>query len=110
MKKNNEFSHVHNNVVFVANQMSAAPADFVEETYHTLKQIENDLHSNNSSKDSVLKVNIYVPNMDCWQSIEKAYQNFFGAIQPANTIIPTSNEMTSISFEVIAEKNVYYAC
>lgn len=110
MKKTNEFSHVHNNVIFVANQMSAAPADFVEETYHALKQIENDLHSNNSSKDSVLKVNIYVPNMDCWQSIEKTYQNFFGPSQPTNTIIPTNNETASISFEVIAEKNAYYAC
>ncbi len=109
MNKSTDTMHSHNNVIFISQKMSSACPDVAKETYHSLHKIENELNSSRSSKHNILKINVYVPDMTCWQAMQKGYEQFFGSCAPNYTIIPTTKDPQSVAFEVIAEKIDYYA-
>lgn len=86
---------VHNGFVFVSGQISTDAAgkpvlDSIEEqTTRCLEKIKVILTASNSSPDRVLKVNIFVAQMDDWPRVNKAFAEFFGAHRPARIIVPS---------------------
>lgn len=99
---------MHDNVVFITKEIAAPAADAAETAYQTLNKIENELNCQRSSKYNILKINVYVPDLTCWHSMESGYQKFFGSYQPVNQVIPCDTN-NHISFEVIAQKDSYFA-
>ncbi len=110
MRLNQDEPVVHSDVIYISNQMSTFSPNLGEQTYKTLKQMEIKLDRHHSNKYNIIKVNIYVPNLDYWSSMKDCYQNFFGSNQPNNSIIPTYDEQAPISFEMVAKKMTYANC
>ena len=57
----------------------------------TLKNIEAILNSVDIGKDSIAKLTVFVKNLDDFQSVNKAFENFFnGIIYPARSTVEVS--------------------
>ncbi len=86
---------VHNGFVYVSGQISTDAAgtpilDSVEEqTLRCLKKMETILLASNSKLDRVIKVNVFVANMEDWGKVNDVFSKFFGDHKPARLIVPT---------------------
>ena len=57
----------------------------------TLKNIEAILNSVDIGKDSIAKLTVFVKNLDDFQSVNKAFENFFNGIEyPARSTVEVS--------------------
>tara|TARA_B100001113_G_scaffold351802_1_gene351693 strand:- start:877 stop:1257 length:381 start_codon:yes stop_codon:yes gene_type:complete len=57
----------------------------------TLKNIESILDSVDLGKDSIAKLTVFVKNLDDFQSVNKAFENFFNGIDyPARSTVEVS--------------------
>ena len=61
------------------------------QTAQTLKNIEAILSSVDIGKDSIAKLTVFVKNLDDFQSVNKAFENFFnGIVYPAWSTVEVS--------------------
>ncbi|NOT74346.1 MAG: RidA family protein [Cyclobacteriaceae bacterium] len=86
---------VHNGFVFVSGQISTDDKgqpilDSIEEqTKRCLEKIRVILDASNSSLNRILKVSIFISNMDDWGKVNTVYSEFFGDHRPARIIVPS---------------------
>src|SRR3954470_7867671 len=86
---------VHNGFVHVSGQISTDAEgkpvlDSIEEqTLRCLKKIEVILRASDSQLNRVLKVNVFIANMDDWGKVNDVFAKFFGEHRPARLIVPT---------------------
>ena len=87
---------VHNGLVFVSGQLSIDPktgekklGSIEEQTLQTLHNVEAILKAANSDLSRVLKVTVYVADIDLWGAVNEVYKKFFGEHRPARAIVPT---------------------
>ncbi len=86
---------VHNGFVYVSGQISTDTdgrpvLDSIEEqTLRCLKKMEVILRASNSEPNRVIKVNVYIANMDDWARVNEVFAQFFGEHRPARLIVPT---------------------
>ncbi len=59
----------------------------VEETKQILNNIDLILNQAGSGRSDVLKVGIFITDLDQWANVDKVYAEFFGAHTPARSII-----------------------
>jgi 2-iminobutanoate/2-iminopropanoate deaminase len=101
---------VHNGFVFVSGQL---PMDFdgqvklgsiEEQTLLCLQRIEVILKASNSALDQVLKVNIFVANINDWSKVNAVFAKFFGDHKPARLVVPSGmlNRGCSVEIDCIA--------
>jgi reactive intermediate/imine deaminase len=57
-----------------------------EETVQALSNIDEILKNFGSGKDNILKITIYIDDMDNWPKVDKVYGEFFGSHYPARTV------------------------
>ena len=102
---------VHGGLVFVSGQLPIVPGtggmgmvlDSIEDqTLQTLKNVEAILQAAGSSTDKVLKVTIYIPDMDLWGKVNEVYSDFFGDHKPARAVVPTRKLHAGFKIEVEA--------
>ena len=97
---------VHNGFVFVSGQISTddkgqAILDSLEEqTMRCLEKIKVILTEANSSIDQIVKVNIFISNMDDWGRVNAVYAEFFGEHRPARIIVPCGPLHYGCSIEI----------
>jgi enamine deaminase RidA (YjgF/YER057c/UK114 family) len=77
------------NFVFVSGKGGGVKAtgDITEQTKTVLDQIEESLKIAGSSMDKVLKVNVYLTDMNNFEGMNKAYINRFGPEPPVRTTV-----------------------
>ena len=87
---------VHNGLVFVSGQLSIDPAtgerklgSIEQQTEQTLKNVEAILLASNSDLGRVLKMTVYVADINLWSAVNKVYAEFMGEHRPARAIVPT---------------------
>jgi 2-iminobutanoate/2-iminopropanoate deaminase len=87
---------VCNGLVFVSGQLSIDPksgerklGSIEEQTEQVLNNIAAILKAANSDISRLLKVTIYVSDMDFWGSVNTVYAKFMGENRPARAVIPT---------------------
>jgi 2-iminobutanoate/2-iminopropanoate deaminase len=87
---------VYNGLVFVAGQLSIDPATgahktgtIEEQTELALKNVHAILQAAGSDWDRVLKMTVYVADINLWDAINKVYGRILGEHRPARAIIPT---------------------
>jgi len=87
---------VHNGLVFVSGQLSIDPktgekklGSIEEQTLQTLHNVEAILKAANSDLSRVLKVTVYVADIDLWGAVNEVYKKFFGGHRPARAVVPT---------------------
>lgn len=83
-----------NNLVFISGQGPIDPdsGDFVrgsieEESKQAFKNIKTVLESMGLSISNIVKVNLYLSNMDDYEVVNKVYAEFFGPSYPVRTCV-----------------------
>ena len=100
---------VHGYLVFVSGQLPIVPetgekitGSIEEQTLQTLKNVAAILEASGSSTDRVLKVTIYIPDMDLWGKVNEVYSGFFGDHKPARAVVPTRELLAGFKIEIEA--------
>lgn len=107
---------VHGGLVFVSGQLPIDPLtgekriDSIEEqTRQALKNVAAILTAANSSLDNVLKVTVYVSDIDLWGRVNEVYTEFFGEHRPARAVVPTRELHHGFQIEIEAIASVTVA-
>lgn len=89
---------VHQDTVYVCGQLPIEPktgekklGSIEEQTEQVLHNLSMVLEAAGSSREQVLKVTIYLADIDLWERANKVYAQFFGQHRPARTVVPVPN-------------------
>jgi 2-iminobutanoate/2-iminopropanoate deaminase len=87
---------VHNGTLYVSGQLPIDPQtgekclDSVEDqTRQTLKNVAAVLAAAGADLGNVLKVTVYVSDIEIWGQVNEVYAEFFGEHRPARCVVPT---------------------
>ena len=87
---------VHNGLVFVSGQLSIDPVtgerrlgSIEEQTEQVLKNVAAILKAANSDLNQVLKMTVYVADIELWSAVNEVYARVLGEHRPARAVIPT---------------------
>ena len=87
---------VHNGLVFVSGQLSVDPktgdkklGSIEEQTEQALHNVAEILRAANSDLSRVLKMTVYVADIELWSAVNSVYARFMGDNRPARAVIPT---------------------
>jgi len=87
---------VHNRLVFVSGQLAIDPktgerklGSIEEQTEQVLKNVESILKAANSDFSRVLKMTVYVADIELWSAVNEVYARVLGEHRPARAVIPT---------------------
>ena len=87
---------VYNGLVFVAGQLSIDPrtgekklGPIEEQTEQALANVAGILKAAGSDLSRVLKVTVYVSDIEMWGAVNEVYARVFGDHRPARAVIPT---------------------
>ena len=87
---------VYNGLVFVAGQLSIDPTtgekklgSIEEQTEQALNNVLAILQAAGSDWSTVLKMTVYVSDINLWEAVNKVYSRILGEHRPARAVIPT---------------------
>src|SRR4030095_5768050 len=87
---------VYNGLVFVAGQLSIDPktgekklGSIEEQTEQALSNVHEILKAAGSDWSKVLKMTVYVADINDWEAVNKVYIRILGEHKPARAVIPT---------------------
>ena len=87
---------VYNGLVFVAGQLSIDPATgahltgtIEEQTEQALSNVHAILEAAGSDWSRVLKMTVYVADINLWEAVNQVYSRILGEHRPARAVIPT---------------------
>jgi 2-iminobutanoate/2-iminopropanoate deaminase len=75
------------NLVFIAGKGAHFEGDIKSHTDHVLKELEDELKKAGSSMEKVLKVNVYLNNINDYQGMNEVYKGRFGNNPPVRTTV-----------------------
>jgi enamine deaminase RidA (YjgF/YER057c/UK114 family) len=76
-------------MVFVAGKGAHFEGDIKAHTDHVLKELEKELIKAGSSMEKVLKVNVYLADLNDYKQMNEVYKGRFGANPPVRTTVAT---------------------
>jgi 2-iminobutanoate/2-iminopropanoate deaminase len=98
---------VHNGLVFVAGQLAIDPhtgarltGSIEEQTEQCLKNISEILKAAGSDLSRVLKMTVYVSDMDLWSAVNSVYARVMGDHRPARAIVPVKELHYGFKIEI----------
>lgn len=87
---------VYNGLVYVAGQLSIDPqtgekklGSIEEQTEQTLNNVGEILRAAGSDLSRVLKMTVYISDINLWGAVNEVYARIMGAHRPARAVIPT---------------------
>jgi 2-iminobutanoate/2-iminopropanoate deaminase len=105
---------VYNGMVFVAGQISIDPrtgekmlGSIEEQTEQALKNVGEILKAANSDLSRVLKMTVYVSDIDLWGRVNEVYARVMGEHRPARAVIPTGELHYGFLIEIDAVAATY---
>jgi 2-iminobutanoate/2-iminopropanoate deaminase len=105
---------VHNGLVFVSGQLSIDPqtgekklGSIEEQTEQALKNVEAILKAANSDFGRLLKMTVYVADIELWAAVNKVYARVLGEHRPARAVIPTGKLHYGFLIEIDAVAATY---
>lgn len=82
-------SVVYGNLLFVAGKGAHFDGDISAHTDHVLNEIQKELEKHGASMEKVLKVNVYLADLNDYQAMNKVYRGRFGKNPPVRTTVAT---------------------
>ncbi len=76
-------------LVFVAGKGAHFEGDIKAHTDHVLKELEKELNRAGSSMDKVLKVNVYLADLNDYKGMNEVFRDRFGPKPPVRTTVAT---------------------
>ena len=105
---------VYNGLVFVAGQLAIDPhtgekrlGSIEEQTEQVLKNVAAILQAAGSDLSRVLKMTVYVSDMDLWGAVNSVYARVMGEHRPARAVIPTGELHYGFLIEIEAVAATY---
>lgn len=105
---------VYNGLVFVAGQLSIDPrtgekmlGSIEEQTEQALRNVGAILKAANSDLSRVLKMTVYISDMDMWGKVNEVYARVLGEHRPARAVIPTGELHYGFLIEIEAVAATY---
>lgn len=105
---------VHGGVVYVAGQLPIDPASagrpvgtVEEQTEQVLRNVEAILRAAGSGLDRVLRMTIYVSDIEHWPAVNSVYERALGAHRPARAVVPVRELHYGYQIEIEATAAVY---
>lgn len=101
------------NLIYTSGQLPIIPEtgellkdDIKKETLQSLKNVEAILVEAGATIENIVKVNIYIRNMEDFPLINEIYEEFFGNHKPARSLVEVSKlpKDGNIEIEAIAYK------
>lgn len=83
-------SVIHNGLVYIAGKGYHEEGDITTHTNQVLDQLEEELTRAGSSMDRVLKVNVYLHDLNDYSAMNEAYRGRFGNNPPVRTTVACS--------------------
>lgn len=77
----------HGNTLYIAGKGAHFDGDIAAHTDHVLKELEKELVRNGSSMEKVLKVNVYLHDLNDYKAMNEVYRGRFGAHPPVRTTV-----------------------
>ena len=77
------------NLVFIAGKGAHFEGDIGDHTDHVLKELEKELVKAGSSMEKVLKVNVYLHDLNDYHGMNKVFRGRFGKNPPVRTTVAT---------------------
>lgn len=100
---------VFNGLVFVAGQMAIDPktgakltGSIEEQTEQCLKNISAILEASGSGLSRVLKMTIYIADIELWGAVNAVYARVMGDHRPARAIVPVKDLHYGLKIEIEA--------
>jgi len=100
---------IHDNVVYVAGQLPIDPetghkktGSIEEQTEMTLKNVAEIVKAAGSDIDHILKVTVYISDINLCARFDEAYARFFGRHRPARAIVPVTELPFGFKLEIDA--------
>ncbi|MBN8823993.1 MULTISPECIES: RidA family protein [unclassified Spirosoma] len=88
---------VHNDLVFISGILPIAPdgqkltdATVAEQIKQVLANLDAILQAAGSRRDQVLKVSVFISDMNAWATVNALYADFFGNHRPARSVVPVN--------------------
>jgi enamine deaminase RidA (YjgF/YER057c/UK114 family) len=79
----------HGNLIFVAGKGAHFEGDIKAHTEHVLNEMEKELKKAGSSMEKVLKVNVYLHDLNDYKGMNETYKGRFGSKPPVRTTVAT---------------------
>jgi|ERR1044072_6122851 2-iminobutanoate/2-iminopropanoate deaminase len=100
---------VYNGLVFVSGQLSIDPktgekklGSIEEQTEQVLKNVAEILKAANSDLSRVLKMTVYVADIELWAAVNSVYSRIMGDHRPARAVVPTGKLHYGFLVEIAA--------
>lgn len=100
---------VHNGLVYVSGQLSIDPAtgerklgSIEEQTEQTLKNVAAILEASGSDLQHVLKLTVYISDIEFWGVVNETCIRIFGEHRPARALIPVKDLHYGFQIEIEA--------
>jgi 2-iminobutanoate/2-iminopropanoate deaminase len=77
----------HGGFVFIAGKGAHFEGDITAHTKHVLDELEKELKNAGSSMDKVVKVNVYLHDLNDYKAMNEAYRGRFGKNPPVRTTV-----------------------
>lgn len=77
----------HGGLVFIAGKGAHFEGDIKAHTAHVLDELEKELKKAGSSMEKVLKVNVYLHDLQDYQAMNEVYRGRFGKNPPVRTTV-----------------------
>ncbi|MCG8309198.1 MAG: RidA family protein [Cytophagales bacterium] len=77
----------HGNTLYIAGKGAHFEGDIKAHTDHVLKELEKELVKHGSSMEKVLKVNVYLHDLEDYHGMNEVYRGRFGDSPPVRTTV-----------------------
>lgn len=99
----------HAGIIYVSGQLPVNPktgekclGSIEEQTKQVLENVSSILKASDSSVNNILKMTVYISEMELWDRVNKVYADFFGKHKPARAIVPTKELHFGFGIEIDA--------
>ncbi len=77
----------HGNTLYISGKGAHFEGDIKSHTDHVLKELEKELVKNGSSMEQVLKVNVYLHDLNDYKGMNEVFRGRFGEHPPVRTTV-----------------------
>lgn len=88
---------VHNGQIYLSGILPITPsgeklsqATIAEQTEQILANLDAILQAAGSQREKVLKVTVFISDINAWGTVNQIYARFFGEHRPARSVVPCS--------------------
>lgn len=85
----------HNGTLYISGQLPFKPGTrempegITAQTYQVLENIKSLVEAAGSSKEQIIQMRLYIPDVEMWGEVNAVYSDFFCDHRPVRCVVPT---------------------